>query len=471
MAFRKLGNLYVASVVRAPDDWFEALQTRGTLRLASKEAANVIAGYSPDEFIFTHNTIIASVDVSPDQDWMITAETQKYINDNKDSWERGVLANDWRTFVGAENYQEHVQIPSLSKGKIVDGAIRDIGDALYVDILVATSRHHKGLCKSILAGEMNAMSMGCVCDFTICSRCGNRAVDETQLCEHVRYSKGNVFIGPDGKQRLTAELCGHRNEPGSVRFIEASWVANPAFRGAVTRNVLDVPSVGIKSHQKQFFAPANLPHNPAARSKVAIKGEYIENDHENRIPGAQTNPDMPVEPREDFSEIEDRLNEHKPGDDAFRPFDIRRGPGSKSLPVKFLEENLIHSKAKDGETDFIRRFKASSLTDEQLWKIRDGVRLFRVGGFNQVAGAGFSGVEILSLAYFLDRHRPPKKGYEPIPLPHFVAVRRVGGLSKFASELEYLKTVSSELGRKFRSKSEAAQVVALAKLFDLGKAV
>jgi len=45
----------------------------------------------------------------------------------------------------------------------------------------------------------------------------------------------------DGVPRMVAELCGHKSLPnGGVKFVEASWVAVPAFPGAVRRNtVLD----------------------------------------------------------------------------------------------------------------------------------------------------------------------------------------------------------------------------------------
>jgi len=64
------------------------------------------------------------------------------------------------------------------------------------------------------------------------------------MCKHIKYEKGNVFYDEKGQPHRVAELCGHETENpnGGVTFIEASWVATPAFKGAVARNVLEVPT-------------------------------------------------------------------------------------------------------------------------------------------------------------------------------------------------------------------------------------
>lgn len=143
-----------------------------------------------------------------------------------DSWDRDVLLKSYRTFIGSHNFVEHVQVEDLSKGRIIDAVARDIGDSVYIDILVATDRKHTDLVKAIESGQMNSMSMGCTVDFTQCTKCGNVAVDETEMCKHIRYEKGNTFFDEKGQQHRVAELCGHKTvDGGGVTFIEASWVA------------------------------------------------------------------------------------------------------------------------------------------------------------------------------------------------------------------------------------------------------
>jgi len=146
---------------------------------------------------------------------------------------------------------EHVQIPELSKGKVIDAVLREVpigkdkfGKDLttyYCDILVATDRKHKDLVAKIEGGQTSSLSMGCKIAFSQCTKCGNIAVDETQACPCVRYEKNNVFYDEQGNQRKIAELCGHHTQEDSVTFVDASWVANPAFTGAVVRNIINPP--------------------------------------------------------------------------------------------------------------------------------------------------------------------------------------------------------------------------------------
>lgn len=488
MAFIKIGGfIQVASLVKSPSDWLEAFEPFHPHSLTTKTAAKVIEGYSPDDYLFSHNTIIASVDVDPEKDYMITPETLAFINDNVDAWERGVIANDWRSFIGAENYLEHVQIPSLSKGKIIDAALRDVGDSLYTDILVATARKHADLLRRIESGDLNAMSMGCICDYTICSKCGNKAVDEAQLCSCIRYSKGNVFIGDDGHQRKIAELCGHRSDPGSVRFIEASWVANPAFRGAVTRNLLSLPELSRKAATKQFFMPTpreyNLEGQRKAAHQVQAQEDAVMDEAESYYKGDDTVP-QEAEPKGPerftndifdylyYDDVPSKTLEHEYSDNSDRPFDVEMQWRKDQLgdPLEFLEENIVHSSKHPTKTEeFLAKYKTSGLSEAQLLRVQEGIRLYREGGFRRAASAGFKGVELLSLRYFLERYRPHREASKQSPLEHYSLVKDLQGMKHFSSEIAFLKVCVAKLGRKLTSEGEAKALIALAKLYDLGE--
>jgi hypothetical protein len=173
-------------------------------------------------------------------DYRIKPACDKFINNNMDAWSRDVLLKSYRTFIGAHNFVEHVQIEELSKGRVVDAVARDIGDSVYIDILIATDRKHGDLVAAIEGGTMSTLSMGCSVDFTICTKCGHVAADEVEMCQHVKYEKGNFFHDDGGHKHRVAELCGHAalDPTGGVTFIEASWVATPAFPGAVMRNII-----------------------------------------------------------------------------------------------------------------------------------------------------------------------------------------------------------------------------------------
>jgi hypothetical protein len=239
--------------------------------------------FDPSNYLLTHATIVASVDTEDvanarmgnDLDmgrkvlrkwanYRVLPNCDKFINNNHDAWDRPVLMKSYRTFIGAHNFVEHVQIEEQSKGRIIDAVARDIGESIYVDILIATNRNHANLINDIQNGRMGTMSMGCSVTETICTKCGNVAADETQMCEHIKYAKGNYEFDMQGRRYRIAELCGHDTiDPnGGVHFIEASWVAVPAFQGAVTRGIIEPAVLNVNTQEQVrnvLASPASVP--------------------------------------------------------------------------------------------------------------------------------------------------------------------------------------------------------------------
>lgn len=258
---------------------------------------------NPEQYLLSHATIVASVDTFAPKnvklgkstihgceidvsfpDYKIKPETLDLVNNNNDCWSRPVIVGTYRTFLGAQNYLEHIQIPELSKGTIVDAVARDIGRSVYIDILVATDRKHKKLVADILSGEMNSLSMGCVSLFTICAKCGNVSVDDSTSCPCVRYeTKGKLFVDEDGNQQKICELIGHISVPESNKFIEASWVKTPAFAGAVRRDLLNPEMIRPSIHTVQEAIELNsrydLSHLFASDlSRFASKSRIAQDD-------------------------------------------------------------------------------------------------------------------------------------------------------------------------------------------------
>jgi hypothetical protein len=170
--------------------------------------------FNPKDYLLTHATIVASVDtyeptntkLGKVQDgsfrvnrkygnFRIKLGCDKFINNNLDAWDREVLLKSYRTFIGAHNFVEHVQVEELSKGRIIDAVARDIGESVYVDILIATDRKHADLVEAIESGKMGTLSMGCTVDGTICTKCGHWAADETEMC----FPTGTRVLMADGK--------------------------------------------------------------------------------------------------------------------------------------------------------------------------------------------------------------------------------------------------------------------------------
>jgi hypothetical protein len=228
MAFLRYARANVVTPqVRAPQ-WDKLRVASGSKEVSRslKAKAEDILGeeFTPDRYLLTHATIVCSVDaVTPPNtktgsikeggftinrkypDYRISKETDKYINNNLDSWSRGVIKKSYQTFIGAHNFVEHVQVEELSKGRIIDAVLRDIGESLYVDILVATDRKHKDLVEQILSGEMNSMSMGCfVPDTQVTLGDGTRvAISEVHVGDHV--------ITHTGESKVIKNIMTYRN--------------------------------------------------------------------------------------------------------------------------------------------------------------------------------------------------------------------------------------------------------------------
>lgn len=201
--------------------------------------------YNTKDYLFTHDSIVCSV-ATEKNGYTIVKPCEDLINANGNAWTNEVLLACFKTFVGAENYQEHVQVPALSKGKVLDAIIRPVkhknelgeADIYVVDILVATNRKHETLVSRIESGDLKSLSMGCIASHCQCSICGEVFGDNDVECDHIKNYLGRDFICDDGVTRKVAELCGACDKngdyiPDSCRFIEASWVEQPAFKGAV----------------------------------------------------------------------------------------------------------------------------------------------------------------------------------------------------------------------------------------------
>jgi hypothetical protein len=282
VAFVKYANAQVVKPHVSRREW-------GHLRTAATKQANDLnenlvqrasdifkVEFNPENFLLTHATIVASVDAYVPQGvklgtvledgfrvnrkygkFRIKPATDKYLNNNLDGWSKEVLLKSYPTFIGGHSFVEHVQIEELSKGRIIDAVARDIGDSIYIDILIANERKHKDLIASIENGKLATLSMGCTVDGTLCTKCGHWAADESELCPHIKYAKGNTFYDEMGRNHRVAELCGAEElDPhGGVQFIEASWVASPAFTGAVLRNILEPTEEIAKKAQAILNTP------------------------------------------------------------------------------------------------------------------------------------------------------------------------------------------------------------------------
>ncbi len=467
-----------------------------------KTAKVILQEYQPNDFLLSHCTIIASVDTEPVNtplgrqmvdgfqidrkyaDYYVTPQTSKYVNNNNDCWERKLLLACFKTFIGAENYVEHIQIPELSKGKIIDAAARNIGDSIYVDILIATNRKHKPLVEAITSGKIGTLSMGCSVEFTTCTKCGNVAEDETHLCPHIRYFKGQEFIDEFGNKRKIAELCGHvEAEPGSVKFIEASWVANPAFTGAVLRSILNPAEVeGLAGKmQLAFQQQARTTFDLGAMQKAARSLSLPQNidllklaqDEEPSQQGggqAQTPSETPKSDADadPISKMVDNLA------DAIRERALSKLQTElgkeEAAKLRGTPENqndtLIKGALKDPTWRRIGRTVLAMTKNASATKvILAGLILYKSGGWQAVRTGGFTGRQILAISRVLDKmtKRSSMAGESRV----YQTVIAVGGTAPYADVETYLAACRQVLGRTLTG-TESGALLEKGRLYSLG---
>lgn len=488
MGFLKTAKAKVLRPAITGADWGQVRREAGDQSFGNRIARVVSSEFSPDKYLLSHATIVASVDVvdgpgslgrSLDhgleidrkyQDYYVTPETAQFVNNNGDCWSRQTLLNTYKTFIGGHNFVEHLQIPELSKGTIVDAVARDIGPSLYVDILVATDRKHTDLVRAIQARQVNAMSMGCTVAFTQCTQCGNVAADETQMCPHVKYMKRQFFVDPQGVKRIVAELCGHASDPDSVKFIEASWVANPAFTGAVLRNVLTAEEAKLHEGRIQvaFSAPKSA-IDPLAMQRAAAQalGFFEAPQVEGEGQGAGQGQAAPAAPAvkdpvsdavtklEDQirTKVVDEINRRVEGEPASAP---NPSAGADSL-VKQASASPYWRKA----AKVVHAYTNDSAT---TLKILKGLMLQREHGWQSLRSASFSKREVLAVSRMSDvLNQSLRAGDNSL----YRTILATGGPADYPDLSSFLAACRRVLGRDL-TKGDADTLVSKGRLYDLG---
>ena len=277
-------DFHVSGILVNPQEQWNRIKrdAMGNSRVAFRRLDVDWKKYNTNDYLFTHDTACCSVETEENGYW-ITPPCWELVNANGNAWTTPVLLASFKTFIGGENYLEHMQIPALSKGKILDAIARPVvhhsdkyGNAnIYVvDVLVATDRKHESLIERIESGKLNTLSMGTICCYTTCSICGKVIGDNDKNCEHIDKHLGQMVTCQDGKDRICSELCGAVDENGnyiedSNKFIEISWVSHPAFQGAVVNAFVETNEIKATREKEKDELAKLFDGNLFERLKVA----------------------------------------------------------------------------------------------------------------------------------------------------------------------------------------------------------
>jgi hypothetical protein len=489
MATRRYARAIVCNPSVQFDEWMETLrkQHEGAIpkdQLA-RTASVVLRKCNPNQYLLSHATIVASVDCYAPRsaktgrqmvygaqidvrwpDYRIRPECHELINNNGDAWERSLLLQTYRTFIGAANYLEHIQLPALSKGFIVDAIARDLGKTCYVDILVATERKHQQLVTDILSGVIIGLSMGCISLFTICTKCGNVASDDSQSCPCIMYEgKGRKFSDEDGIEHPISELIGHSSVPNSNQFIEASWVRNPAFSGAIRRGFLNLGQETIEqigqaktAYEMRQAEPQleGLRHAASVRRGQAL--DDTESQFQTEMDAAQGGQTQaPVDGTDQTGTDQGQVS---PTDDPISNLVQKAQEQLLELLVKGLGEKLTPKPEDVGSVapvslpvtmhsndNLVRAFDqglARVFTGQnELVKWASKVwRIAHLGGRHAIKNAHLSPRDMVVLSWIEDRIN----GWE-LPAEIYQIAMNIGPITAFPSETSFLAACRTRMGR------------------------
>jgi hypothetical protein len=398
---------------------------------------------------------------------------------NSDAFSRPCLLTSYRTFIGVPNYLEHCQLPELSKGFVVDAVARDLGETVYIDILVATDRKHQILINDILSGKLDSLSMGCIAAFTICTKCGNVASDDASVCSCIQYEgKGTRFVDEEGVDHQIAETCGHVSVPNSLQFIEASWVHSPAFRGAVRRNFLnqnfsqtaaklekahvinlgkesDIPDDGVKkaaSRIAQAEEPekpeeSKEPEKPAKAEEPSPFEEPEEGAFEAEAGEAEkVKPGKKVDPVEKLvEEVENTLIERIVDRIRLKLIPTEQDVGYVGSPTVDLaegNENLVRA----FELNLKKKFPKSPKLIK--WALRT-YKIVHLGGRKAIKDSKLSGQDLLILSWIEDKIKN-----KPYTADLYKAVLAAGHPGAYPSDTSYISVCRLKLGRAISKREE-----------------
>jgi hypothetical protein len=161
------------------------------------------------------------------------------VNQNFDGWPSHELKEAAHTFVGKPVFVNHENFnPEKARGVVVAARYIENGRDKYIEtVMEIDAKRFPILAKEIKEGGLDSVSMGAEAGFTICSACGNKAYDEPDMCDHVKFHKGQTIRVRNRKtgkieDKLVFESC-HK-----LSFFELSYVFDPADETAVASKVV-----------------------------------------------------------------------------------------------------------------------------------------------------------------------------------------------------------------------------------------
>lgn len=204
------------------------------------------------------------------------------INQNYDAWPSEELKKSYRTFIGKPIFVNHNNFdPSRARGRVIAARYIENGNDKYVEtVMEVDAQRFPKLASEIRSGGLDSVSMGVEAGFTICSYCNNKATDAHDMCDHVKYHKGERLRKHNHRTGKIEDVMVYEN-CYKLGFFELSYVFDPADETAVVSKVLVANRKHADSYNDESgVGPVANDPKPAFAVPMYVPGQSYGADQE-----------------------------------------------------------------------------------------------------------------------------------------------------------------------------------------------
>ena len=197
----------------------------------------------------------------------VFAIRENEMNDNGDFFSSSELKKAVKTFIGVPVFVNHQNDDvEKARGKVVHAWFDEKKGGIYTINMVDKVAYPR-LARGIETGVITGTSMGCSVSHSLCNICHNFATTAKDFCSHIKERKKKQFSG-DHECRYhengnldQCPICGSKKKENKkskhkdqtifeynygVKFIEDSFVVNPACQDCVVSEVLNAEGLNKK---------------------------------------------------------------------------------------------------------------------------------------------------------------------------------------------------------------------------------
>lgn len=191
------------------------------------------------------------------------------VNDNGDAFCEAELKKAAHTFVGCPVFVNHQNDDvEKARGRVVHAWYDDDAGGIYCINMVDKVAYPQ-LARGIQEKYITGTSMGAQVGYSLCSVCHNKAHASEEFCTHIKNQKTRKFSGkvknayheskckpedPDpltGKKKGESEILEHKEAKVfewnyDIKFIEDSFVVNPACHDCLVCDILNIDGIQSK---------------------------------------------------------------------------------------------------------------------------------------------------------------------------------------------------------------------------------